>query len=204
MGVEGMRVNALTYLILYNLMFITPLLIVFGFVYWGTTSMQLGGALQRHLMPVKLGTGVLLLGLGVWLLLSIVIEWGGSTIMIIQKSYQPTKTYDANCYVSGRITIVTRYVFLLLLLQLNFSVFPLLPKRDESRLFLCLERETFNKYTSAKLEAGKFKNLLYNTNAMPRHRYRTMENGWHLPRQTDEVETMTFLLWIYNLVSSAA
>lgn len=43
--------------------------------------------------------------------------------MIIQKSYQPTKTYDANCYVSGRITIVTRYVFLLLLLQLNFSVF---------------------------------------------------------------------------------
>ncbi len=72
MGVEGMRVNALPYLILYNLMFITPLLIVFGFVYWGTTSMQLGGALQRHLMSVKLGTGVLLLGLGVWLLLSIV------------------------------------------------------------------------------------------------------------------------------------
>ena len=72
MGVEGMRTNALAYLILYNLMFITPLLIVFGFVYWGTTSMQLGGVLQRHLMPVKLGTGVLLIGLGVWLLLSIV------------------------------------------------------------------------------------------------------------------------------------
>ena len=72
MGVEGMRVNALSYLILYNLMFITPLLVVFGFVHWGTTSMQLGGVLQRHLMPVKLGTGVMLLGLGVWLLLSIV------------------------------------------------------------------------------------------------------------------------------------
>ena len=72
MGVEGMRVNALAYLILYNLMFITPLLVVFGFVYWGTTSMQLGGVLQRHLMPVKVGTGVFLLGLGVWLLLSIV------------------------------------------------------------------------------------------------------------------------------------
>ena len=69
MGVEGMRANALAYLILYNMMFITPLLIVFGFVYWGTTSMQLGGVLQRHLMPVKLGTGVLLLGLGFWLLL---------------------------------------------------------------------------------------------------------------------------------------
>ena len=72
MGVEGMRANALAYLILYNLMFIAPLLVVFGFVYWGTTSMQLGGVLQQHLMPVKLGTGVLLFGLGVWLLLSIV------------------------------------------------------------------------------------------------------------------------------------
>ena len=72
MGVEGMRANALAYLILYNLMFIAPLLVVFGFVYWGTTSMQLGGVLQRHLMSVKLGTGVLLLGLGFWLLLSTV------------------------------------------------------------------------------------------------------------------------------------
>ena len=71
MGVEGMRPNALSYLILYNLMFVTPLLVVFGFVYWGTTSVQLGGVLQRHLMPVKVGTGVLLFGLGAWLLFSI-------------------------------------------------------------------------------------------------------------------------------------
>ena len=66
------RSHALVYLILYNLMFIVPLLVVFGFVYWGTTSMQLGGVLQRHLMPVKLGTGVLLFGLGTWLLSSMV------------------------------------------------------------------------------------------------------------------------------------
>ena len=71
MGVEGMRAHALAYLILYNLMFIVPLLVVFGCVYWGTTSMQLGGVLQRHLMPVKLGTGVLLFGLGTWLFLNI-------------------------------------------------------------------------------------------------------------------------------------
>lgn len=70
MSVEGMRGHALAYLILYNLMFIVPLLVMFGFVYWGTTSMQLGGVLQRHLMPVKLGTGVLLSGLGIWLLSS--------------------------------------------------------------------------------------------------------------------------------------
>ena len=72
MGVEGMRAHALAYLVLYNLMFIVPLLVVFGCVYWGTTSMQLGGVLQRHLMPVKLGTGLLLLGLGIWLILGVI------------------------------------------------------------------------------------------------------------------------------------
>ena len=72
MGIEGMRANALAYLILYNMMFVTPLLVVFGFVYWGTTSMQLGGVLHRHLMSVKLGTGVMLFGLGFWLLFSLV------------------------------------------------------------------------------------------------------------------------------------
>ena len=72
MGVEGMRGHALAYLILYNLMFIVPLLVVFGCVYWGTTSMQLGGVLQRHLMPVKLGTGLLLLGLGIWLIFGVI------------------------------------------------------------------------------------------------------------------------------------
>ena len=71
MGVEGMRPNALSYLVLYNLMFVTPLLVVIGFVYWGTTSIQLGGVLQRHLMSMKLGTGVLLFGLGAWLLFSV-------------------------------------------------------------------------------------------------------------------------------------
>ena len=70
-GVEEMRGHALSYLVLYNLMFVTPLLVVFGFVYWGTTSVQLGGVLQRHLMPVKLGIGVLLFGLGMWLLFSV-------------------------------------------------------------------------------------------------------------------------------------
>ena len=72
MGVEGMRPNALSYLVLYNLMFVTPLLVVFGFVYWGTSSVQLGGVLQRHLVPVKVGAGVLLFALGSWLLFSVV------------------------------------------------------------------------------------------------------------------------------------
>ena len=71
MGVEEMRGHALSYLLLYNLAFVAPLLVVFALVFWGTTSMHLGGVMQRHLMPVKLGTGMLLLALGVWLLFSV-------------------------------------------------------------------------------------------------------------------------------------
>ena len=71
-GIEGMRTHAIAYLLLYNFMFIVPLLVVFGCVYWGTTSMQLGGVLQRHLVTVKVGISVLLFGLGTWLVLSVV------------------------------------------------------------------------------------------------------------------------------------
>lgn len=70
-GIDEMRGYALAYLLLYNLMFILPLLAVFGCVYWGTTSLQLGGVLQRHLAAVKVGIGIILLGLGTWLVLSI-------------------------------------------------------------------------------------------------------------------------------------
>ena len=58
MGVEEMRRHALSYLLLYNLAFVAPLLVVFALVHWGTTSLQLGG--------------VLLFGLGIWLLLGVV------------------------------------------------------------------------------------------------------------------------------------
>ena len=71
-GIEGMRTYAIAYLLLYNLMFIVPLLVVFGCVYWGTTSMQLGSVLQRHLVTVKIGISILLFGLGTWLVLSVV------------------------------------------------------------------------------------------------------------------------------------
>ena len=67
-----MRAHAISYLLLYNIMFIVPLLVVFGCVYWGTTSMQLGGIGQKHLVTVKVGMGLVLFGLGVWLVLSVV------------------------------------------------------------------------------------------------------------------------------------
>ncbi len=71
-GIEGMRIHALVYLLLYNFMFIVPLVVVFGCIYWGTTGMQLGGVLQKHLVTVKVGIGLLLCGLGTWLVISVV------------------------------------------------------------------------------------------------------------------------------------
>ena len=71
-GIDEMRGNAIAYLLLYNLMFIVPLLVVFGCVYWGTTSAQLGGVLQRHLVTVKVAISILLFGLGTWLMLIII------------------------------------------------------------------------------------------------------------------------------------
>lgn len=70
-GIERLRANAIVYLLLYNFMFIVPLLVVFGCVFWGTTSAQLGGILQRHLVTVKVAIGILLFGLGTWLVLII-------------------------------------------------------------------------------------------------------------------------------------
>lgn len=70
--IDEIRSIAISYLILYNLMFIVPLLVVFGCVYWGTTSAQLGGVLQRHLVTVKVAIGILLFGLGTWLVLIVI------------------------------------------------------------------------------------------------------------------------------------
>ena len=47
-NIPSMRVSATSYLVLYNVMFIVPLLIIFGIVYWGVTSEQLGFFLRRE------------------------------------------------------------------------------------------------------------------------------------------------------------
>ena len=58
-NVPAMRTSAFSYLILYNLMFITPLLIIFGIVYWGVTSEQLARFLQKRTATIKLLTSLL-------------------------------------------------------------------------------------------------------------------------------------------------
>ena len=63
-GVPELRLHALVYLVLYNTMFVVPLVAVFALAYGGVRSARLGALAERHVGLVKLGTSVLFLGLG--------------------------------------------------------------------------------------------------------------------------------------------
>ncbi len=59
------QTSAFFYLTLYNLGFITPLLVVFGLTWAGTTSREFTAFLQRSLGPVKLALAILFAGLAI-------------------------------------------------------------------------------------------------------------------------------------------
>ena len=67
LGLPEWRVRAVLALLVYNLMFIVPLVVVFLLVYRGTTSKQLLEWMNRRAAAVKLGTAALFLLLAVWL-----------------------------------------------------------------------------------------------------------------------------------------
>ncbi len=71
-GIPELRINAMRYLVLYNLMFIVPLVIIFLLVFYGTSSRQLTGFFQSNAALVKLLTAILFAALGGWLLITMV------------------------------------------------------------------------------------------------------------------------------------
>jgi cytochrome c biogenesis protein CcdA len=66
-----MRVRASVFLVLYNLLFILPLIVVFILAYYGTGSKQLTQFLQRQAATVKLGMTLLFAALAAWLAVSV-------------------------------------------------------------------------------------------------------------------------------------
>ncbi len=70
-SIPELRVQAISYLVLYNLVFILPLVVVFALTYFGTTSHELGRFLERHTATVKLGAVFLFAALAGWLGLSL-------------------------------------------------------------------------------------------------------------------------------------
>ena len=70
LGVPELQARAGLYLVLYNLMFVLPLVVVFVLAYWGTTSQQLGLLIHRHIAKVKLATAGLFLLLAGWMVVT--------------------------------------------------------------------------------------------------------------------------------------
>ena len=66
-SIPTLRARAYAYLVLYNLCFILPLVVVFGLAYYGTTSIHLGIFLKRHTATVKLGATLVFAALAAWL-----------------------------------------------------------------------------------------------------------------------------------------
>jgi cytochrome c biogenesis protein CcdA len=70
-SIPELRIQALLYLVIYNLLFVLPLIIIFILVYFGTTSKDLTQFLKKNAAIVKLGMAVVFIALGGWLLFSI-------------------------------------------------------------------------------------------------------------------------------------
>jgi hypothetical protein len=57
-NIPSLKGSAVLYLFLYNLLYVAPLLVIFGIVYWGVTSEQLSFFLQRRSSTIKLFTSI--------------------------------------------------------------------------------------------------------------------------------------------------
>jgi cytochrome c biogenesis protein CcdA len=66
--VPEFQTQGVVYLFLYNLMFVLPLIIIFSFVYFGMSSEQLEGVLNRHRANIKLLFALLFFVLGLFLI----------------------------------------------------------------------------------------------------------------------------------------
>jgi hypothetical protein len=67
MRVPELRVNAFLNLVLYNIMFIIPLVGVFVAAFFGVTSERMAVKTKTHTGTVKLLTALLFIGLGLFL-----------------------------------------------------------------------------------------------------------------------------------------
>lgn len=64
----GLKTNPLSYLVLYNLMFVMPLVIVLGLAYWGTSSGRFVQILEKRTGLVKIVTALFFFGLAGYLI----------------------------------------------------------------------------------------------------------------------------------------
>jgi len=63
-----LKLQAFGYLLVYNFMFIVPLLIIFLFALLGVTSEQFSNFLKKHMLTIKVLMAILFFGLGIFLI----------------------------------------------------------------------------------------------------------------------------------------
>lgn len=74
--VPEMQANAFLYLLLYNLAYIAPLVVIFVLAYFGTSSEQLGNFITQRTAPIKLLTAVVFLVMAGWLIYNLLPLFG--------------------------------------------------------------------------------------------------------------------------------
>lgn len=74
--VPEMQANAYLYLLLYNLAYIVPLVVIFVLAYFGTSSEQLGNFITQRTAPIKLLTAVVFLVIAGWLIYNLLPLFG--------------------------------------------------------------------------------------------------------------------------------
>ncbi len=62
------KLNAFLYLVVYNIMFIVPLIAIFILALFGTTSGQFSNFLKKHILKIKMLMAILFFGLGLFLI----------------------------------------------------------------------------------------------------------------------------------------
>jgi cytochrome c biogenesis protein CcdA/thiol-disulfide isomerase/thioredoxin len=72
LSVPELKAQATLFLLLYNLLFVAPLVVVFVLAYYGTGAKQFSSFLQERASTVKLGMSFLFLVLGGWLAMSLI------------------------------------------------------------------------------------------------------------------------------------
>lgn len=65
---QGLRGRALSFLIAYNLMFILPLVFIFGLTLFGVTSEWYGKIMKKYMGVIKIALAILLFGLGIFMI----------------------------------------------------------------------------------------------------------------------------------------
>lgn len=73
MSQPALRVRALSYLVVYNLLFTLPLAVVFLLAYYGTESKQFSRFLQERAASVKLALALLFAALASWMLFTLAV-----------------------------------------------------------------------------------------------------------------------------------